>query len=170
LDIIQKCTLISKISKKVFKVTQDLSSAYWIQKFTMFWVKKTCFWVKKCGKYLEKVGKVRKKYGKVRKRVFRTFGNCSIPTFQKLWKNDVKLELRKSQKTRSDSKADSKVWLKVRNAGPYLMVLYISNKIQPLPFFLFSLSNYFCLSFFLSYNLFPFFCLTLTLFFSYSHT
>jgi len=35
-------------------------------------------------------------------------------TFQKLRKNDVKLKLRKSQKTRSDSK----VRLKVRNAGP----------------------------------------------------
>jgi len=39
-------------------------------------------------------------------------------TFRKLRKNDVKLEFRKSQKTRSDSKTYSKVWLKVRNAGP----------------------------------------------------
>jgi len=39
-------------------------------------------------------------------------------TFQKLRKNDVKLELQKLQKTRSDSKTDSKVWLKVWNAGP----------------------------------------------------
>jgi len=39
-------------------------------------------------------------------------------TFQKLQKNDFKLELRKSQKTRSDSKTDSKVRLKVWNAGP----------------------------------------------------
>jgi len=38
--------------------------------------------------------------------------------FQKLQKNDVKLELRKLQKTHSDSKTDSKVWLKVRDAGP----------------------------------------------------
>jgi len=39
---------------------------------------------------------------------------------QKLQKNDVKLELRKSQKTRSDLKTNSKVRLKVRNAGPSL--------------------------------------------------
>jgi len=39
--------------------------------------------------------------------------------FPKLQKNDVKLELQKLRKTRSDSKTDSKVWLKVRNAGPY---------------------------------------------------
>jgi len=38
--------------------------------------------------------------------------------FRKLQKNDVKLQLLKSRKTRSDSKTDSKVWLKVRNAGP----------------------------------------------------
>ncbi len=37
---------------------------------------------------------------------------------QKLQKNDVKLKLGKSRKTRSDSKTDSKVWLKVWNAGP----------------------------------------------------
>ncbi len=39
-------------------------------------------------------------------------------TFQKLQKNDVKLELRKLRKTHSDSKTDLKVQLKVRNAGP----------------------------------------------------
>ncbi len=39
-------------------------------------------------------------------------------TFQKLQKNDVQLEIRKSQKTRSNSITDSKVRLKVRNAGP----------------------------------------------------
>ncbi len=39
-------------------------------------------------------------------------------TFRKLLKNDVKLELWNSQKTRSDSKTDSKVRLKVWNAGP----------------------------------------------------
>jgi len=57
--------------------------------------------------------KVRKKFGKFVNRVFRMFGN-----FQKLRKNDLKLELRKSQKTRSDSKTDLKVRLKVQNAGP----------------------------------------------------
>jgi len=40
-------------------------------------------------------------------------------TFQKLRKNDVKLKLQKLQKTCSNSKTDSKVWLKVQNAGPY---------------------------------------------------
>jgi len=42
-----------------------------------------------------------------------------IGVFGKLQKNDVKLELRKLQKTRSDKKTDSKVRIKVRNAGPY---------------------------------------------------
>ncbi len=51
-----------------------------------FWVKKPCFWVKKFRK------------------------SSVIVIFQNLRKNDVKLELRKSRKTRSDSK--------VRNAGP----------------------------------------------------
>ncbi len=39
-------------------------------------------------------------------------------TFQKLRKNDVKLKLQKSWKTCSNLKTDSKVWLKVWNAGP----------------------------------------------------
>jgi len=39
-------------------------------------------------------------------------------TFQKLQKNDIKIEFWKSQKTRSDSKTNSNVWFKVRNAGP----------------------------------------------------
>jgi len=34
-------------------------------------------------------------------------------TFQKLQKNDVKLELQKLRKTHFASKTDSKVWLKV---------------------------------------------------------
>ncbi len=50
---------------------------------------------------------------------FGNFGNCSIPKFPKITKNDVKLELQKSQKTHSDLKTDSKVQLKVLNAGPY---------------------------------------------------
>ncbi len=44
-------------------------------------------------------------------------------TFQKLRQNDVKLELRKLQKTRSNSKTNLKVRFKVRNAGPYLINL-----------------------------------------------
>ncbi len=51
-------------------------------------------------------------------------------TFQKLRKNDVKLELRKSRKTRSDSKTDSKVRLKVRNAGPYYVLTYSFVKLS----------------------------------------
>jgi len=40
-------------------------------------------------------------------------------TFRKLRKNDVLFELRKFENICSDSKTDPKVWLKVRNAGPY---------------------------------------------------
>jgi len=50
--------------------------------------------------------------------VRQNFPNFSF-FFRKLRKNDVKLELRKSRKTRSDLKTDSKVRIKVRNAGPY---------------------------------------------------
>ena len=46
------------------------------------------------------------------------FGICSIPNFPKITKNDLKVEFRKSRKTRSDSKTDSNVQFKVRNAGP----------------------------------------------------
>jgi len=75
----------------------------------------------------------RKKFGKrsekVRKCLKTGFSECSeileivlFQTFRKLRNNDVKLELRKSQKTCSDSKTDSKVRLKVWNAGPWLTV------------------------------------------------
>jgi len=70
------------------------------------------------SKSLEKVWKVQKS-------LETGFSECAeiseivlFQNFQKLQKNDVKLKLRKSQKTRSDSKTDSKVWLKVWNAGP----------------------------------------------------
>jgi len=39
-------------------------------------------------------------------------------TFQKLRKNDVKIELGKSRKTRSDSNSDSNIRVQVWNAGP----------------------------------------------------
>ena len=39
-------------------------------------------------------------------------------TFQKVHKNDIKIELRKLQKTNSNSKTDSNVRLKAQNAGP----------------------------------------------------
>ncbi len=75
------------------------------------------------SKSLEKVWK---KFGKVREQGFSEHSEFSkiseivlFYSFRKLRKNDIKLELRKSQKTCSDSKTDSKVWLKVRNAGPY---------------------------------------------------
>ncbi len=38
--------------------------------------------------------------------------------FQKVQKNDDKIEFQKSRKTRSDSKTDSNVRFKVWNAGP----------------------------------------------------
>jgi len=91
-----------------------------------FWAKKPCFWVKKCRKCSEKV---QKKFRKSSESSETGFSECSeiseileivlFQNFKKLWKNDVKLELRKSRKTRSDSKTDSKVRLKVQNAGPY---------------------------------------------------
>jgi len=78
--------------------------------------------------------KVRKKFGKVRKSSETGFSECSeiseivlFRNFQKLRKNDVKLELWKSRKTHSHSKTDSKVWLKVRNAGPYFSSLELST-------------------------------------------
>jgi hypothetical protein len=55
---------------------------------------------------------------------FGTYGKfniCSILNFPKITKNDVKIELLKSQKTHSDSKTDLNVRFKVRNAGPYLI-------------------------------------------------
>jgi len=39
-------------------------------------------------------------------------------TFPKLQKNDIKLKLRKLQKTRYNLKTGLNVWFKVRNAGP----------------------------------------------------
>jgi len=54
-------------------------------------------------------------------RVSEKFGRRNLEIFQKSRKNDVKIELRKSQKTRSDLKTDSKVQLKVRNTGPYFL-------------------------------------------------
>jgi len=40
-------------------------------------------------------------------------------TFQKLQKNDFKIEFWKSRKTRSDSKTDWNVRFKVQNVGPF---------------------------------------------------
>jgi len=91
-------------------------------KFEVLSQKQTCFLGQKVP---QKFGKSSEKFGNRVFRTFRNFGNfrnCSIPKFPKITKNDIKLELQKSRKTRSDSKTesktDSKVWLKVRNAGP----------------------------------------------------
>ncbi len=72
--------------------------------------------------------KIRKKFRKVWKSSETGFSKHSeiseivlFRTFQKLQKNDIKLELRKSRKTHSNSKTDLKVRLKVQNAGPYKM-------------------------------------------------
>ena len=62
--------------------------------------------------------KFRKKFGKSLE-ILEILEIWKFRTFRKLRKNDVKLQLRKSQKTCSDSKTNLKVWLKVRNAGPY---------------------------------------------------
>jgi len=115
-DINQNCTSISKISKKLHIVLS-------------FLVKQSCFWVKKFGKSLVKVWKSLEKFGKNRKSSEIGFSKCSeileileivlFRTFQKWWKNDVKLELQKSRKAHSDLKTDLKVRLKVQNAGPY---------------------------------------------------
>jgi len=53
-------------------------------------------------------------------------------TFRKLQKNDVKIEFRKLQKTRSDSKTDSNVQFKVRNSGPYIIQLSLLHLIATL--------------------------------------
>jgi len=66
------------------------------------------------GLFIGRVQKSSEKFGKSSE----ISENVLFQTFQKLRKNDVQLELWKSQKTHSDSKTDSKVQLKVRNAGP----------------------------------------------------
>ncbi len=48
---------------------------------------------------------------------FCEFRKCSAVEVRKFFRK--KTEFSNSQKTRSDSKTDSKVWLKVWNAGPY---------------------------------------------------
>ncbi len=74
-----------------------------------FLVKKTCFSVKKFGKVWKKFGKS-----------LEILEIWKFQTFRKLQKNDVQLEIRKLRKTCSDLKTDSKVRLKVQNAGPYI--------------------------------------------------
>ncbi len=115
LDINRNCTSILEILKKLRKV----------------WVFES--------KILEKVRKnFGKSSGKVRKQGFPNVWKQGFPNVQKFWKfqklfyskiseNDVKLELWKSRKTRSNSKTDSKVWLKFWNAGPYYLFRFKSN-------------------------------------------
>ncbi len=88
---LEKSLDINQNSTSILKISKNLHKVW------VFESKKPVFG----SKSLEKVQK--------------KFGNCSIP---KITKNDVKLELWKLQKTRSDLKTDLKVRLKVRNAGP----------------------------------------------------
>jgi len=92
-DINQNCTLISKILKilkKLYKV----------------WVKNPVFG----SKSFEKLRKVLTQgFAKIRK-----FQKLFYSKLLKITKKDVKLKLRKSQKTRSDLKTDSKTDSKVR--------------------------------------------------------
>ncbi len=86
------------------------------------------------SKSSEKFGK---KFGKSSEILETGFSECSLislisviwkfRTFRKLRKNDVLFELRKFENIRSDSKTDPKVRLKVRNAGPYLLVKFIDT-------------------------------------------
>jgi len=46
-----------------------------------------------------------------------------LPKLPKVTKNDAQLVSSRLAKTRPDSKTDSKVRLKVRNAGPYVTYL-----------------------------------------------
>jgi hypothetical protein len=67
----------------------------------------------------KKFGKVQKSSVKVWKvlKKFGNLGNCLFRTFRKLQKMMLNSNL-EIAKTRSNLKTDSKVWLKVRNAGP----------------------------------------------------
>ncbi len=76
-----------------------------------FWVKKPCFGVK--------VQITGSKTGVSKHCKFTENSEFVLfQTFRKLRKNYVKIEFRKSRKTRSDSKTDSNVRFKVQNAGP----------------------------------------------------
>ncbi len=106
------------VRKKVWKLFEN------VRKFQFFWKKYIKFDFLS-QKTLFMGQKVWNKFGKVLKSLETGFSKCLeiseivlFQTFQKLQKNDVKLKLWKSRKTRSDSKTDSKVRLKVRNAGP----------------------------------------------------
>jgi hypothetical protein len=118
-----------KILKKVCKV--------WV-----FESKNPVFGSKSLGKVWKKFGKSSEKFWKssLKFGILETLEILEIiifQTFRNLRKNDVKLELWKSRKTRSDSKTNSKVWLKVGNAGP----LNIITKKSP-QFVLFYMFNF----------------------------
>jgi len=119
-----------KVQKKVWKFKFGKKFGYYSKmygnfkksmKSLSFWVKKPCFWVKS-SENSKKVWKSSESSETGFSECSETgFSECSeiseivlFRTFRKLRKNDVKLGLRKSRKTRSDSK----VWLKVWNAGP----------------------------------------------------
>jgi len=84
-----------------------------------FLVKNPCFGVKKFGKSWE-TPVLGSKTGVSEYLEFMENSEFVLfRTFRKLQKNDVKIEFWKLRKTCSDSKTNSNVWFKVRNAGPY---------------------------------------------------
>jgi hypothetical protein len=94
---------LAKISEKISEISLEIISC--------FWVKKPCFGVKKFGKSSETGDSEHSEFTV-------NWEFVLFRTFQKLRKNDIKIEFRKSQKTRSDSKTDSYVWFKVHDAWP----------------------------------------------------
>jgi len=111
LDINQNCTSISKILKNYVKFE--------------FLSQKKLFLGKKVWKCLETGFSKHSEILEIF--IFRTF--------RKLWKNDVKLELRKLWKTCSNSKTDSKVRLKFGMQGLKLLIKMLEFYLKRLTFF-----------------------------------
>ncbi len=80
--------------------------------------------------------------------------NKALPKTEFSKKYYVKIEFRKSQKTRSDSNSDSNIRVQVRNAGPYLATVLILSDLRK------SKSSYDTLSTLIEYNVL-FECITL---------
>jgi len=84
---------------EIFELAKFLQKVCQFRKFQKNYIKfeflsqKTYFWVKMFGISLEKVQKSSEKFGNRVLQMFGNFGNCSIPKFQKLRKNDVELKL-----------------------------------------------------------------------------
>jgi len=79
----------------------------------------SCFWVKKPWKIWNWF------YSELSKNYKKMMLKLNFWTFQKLRKNDVKIEFLKLQKFHSDSKTHSNVQFKVQNAGPYCYVMHV---------------------------------------------